>query len=289
MPGIKDAITSMAQGIGLMKKAPVEVQKKPTVYQPQGEFAGGQYLNEDSKKWLSQFKDRADYEARATFKDPGYKPAWDRNADYYWAETADTKLYHDTFMDPEYKSALKKMKELKGANAVQRSGRNLGGINEGIAKYVIDEARRGGVDEWDALALALRESSFGNAKVRQNEDGSVGAANLYSYWAGLNDPVAAGEQLFNKSKKAAQYYEANGSFKDDKQREDYKAFYDAYKNDAAQMKAYTGKNMTADAVRYFQAGKYNPGDPDYISKVRKDADWLKNNKAFMEWYNSYKK
>lgn len=292
MPGILDdlkfGLRNAGKAMGLIKEAPATVRTAPKIYTPQGEFAGGQNLPESNRQWLSQFKDRSDYEARAKFAKEADKPGWDKLADYYWADSADKKLYYDAIYNQENIDAIHRMREARrsGGNIV-RSGRNLAGVNEGIAKYIVDEARRGGVDPWDALALGLRESSLGNAKGRQNDDGSITPINLFSYWAGINNPVTTGEDKFNAYNKAVDFFKENGAFKDDRQRQAISDYWDSYRHDASAVKPYAGDNVVRDAVKYFQAGRYNPNDGDYINKVRKDADWLKNNKAFMDWYNSY--
>lgn len=257
-----------------------------------GPYGGGQYLDGPVRQYMSQFKDADDLTSRGKFKDDVQKQRYLDMSDYYYAKTPTEKLVFDNIYGTMANRA-RKTNALRNdpKYIIDRGDKTISqGISENVANYIYDEAVRGGEDPWTALALAYRESSIGNAKVRQNNDNTINAFNLMSYWAGNNDPATYGERHFNNYKNAVDYFFDNGhEFKDDKMKQKYLEAVKAAQYDTDQLQPYKGDNVIADAVKYFKAGKYNPNDPGYVDKVLKDADTLKNDKRFMQWYNNKSK
>ena len=283
----KNALSQFIDYTGVNKSSTPASQQIQT-FDP-GQYGGGQYLSNGVKEYMSHFKDADDLMTRGKFKDDAQKKAYLDASDYYYAKTPDEKLVYDNIYGTMSQRS-NKINELRNdpKYTIQRGDKTISqGISENIANYIYDEAVRGGEDPWTALALAYRESSVGNAKTRQNKDGSINAFNLMSYWAGNNDPVSYGEKHYKNYNNAVDYFfDNNHQFKDDKMKQQYLDAVKAAKYDADQMKPYEGDNVVADAVKYFKSGKYNPNDVDYINKVMRDADTLKNDTRFMQWYNS---
>ena len=159
---------------------------------------------------------------------------------------------------------------------------NTGVISTNILDSIYNSAQRTGVPFDIALGLAGRESTLGIGRGLHKNKG-VSGTDLYSNWQQTG--------YVHSQKKTDEY---NDIVK--KIRNDYKTVTDEEYDKAANYLNYIDnslnnlkeldENPIDNALKFYQSGKYNPGDKRHTQMVEEDAKIIMSDPAIQKWYQN---
>ena len=159
---------------------------------------------------------------------------------------------------------------------------NTGVISTNILDSIYDASQRTGVPFDIALGLAGRESTIGIGRGLHKNKGVTGT-DLYSNWQ---------QTGYVHSKQKADEY--NDVIK--KIRNDYKTVTDEEYDKASAYLNYVDNSLNSlkeldenpidNALKFYQSGKYNPGDKKHTQMVEEDAKIIMSDPAIQKWYQN---
>lgn len=303
-----DGGTLFEMGGGIFGRKPIPLGELPEVEITSSKNAEqGAYLPEEYRQFFSNYSNYNDYKSKAEVPEDQAGLA-EAMAQYYYNNNPTYQDYFKFSSGPY--NAYQKLREeytrsgdymvdmtkgdtyrLKSIDAEGKpTNKHTMKVNEGLLDYLYKEAKRGGVDPKEAIALAVNESNLGNSR---QTDGKVGVFDLLSYWAGT------GAVLYPNSKTIDPYNRISAKIRNGEKltaedRKTIQELHKTYSKMAESIHPYEGKNVVADAVKYFNAGKY-PGlsvPQERIDAYRQTVmgrfDELMNDPRFVKWWNSKK-
>lgn len=175
----------------------------------------------------------------------------------------------------EYKIPFISDKQIK----LSKGRFNTGITSENVLDSIYNSANRTGVSFRDAIGLAGRESGLGYARNFKNK-GYITGSDLYSNW-GQIETIHNTNSAVDRYKKLLSDYD-----KGIKISEQDVEFMNKFRNNAE--KEYESlrplnENPIDNALKLFQSGKYNPGDPRHTKMVQNDGDVLLTDPAIKSW------
>ena len=284
-----------------VRKPISSIVKRVDRYQTGGNIRG-RYLDKAYRDYYSYFKSYDDFINSQSYKDitdPKQKTVAKNMAKYYYNTNPELndfwKLAYYTI--PEYRKRKAQYKNnnqyvidmgdpnyrLKSLDANGKpTNKHTLKMHQNVLDYIYNEAVRGGVDPKTAISIATQESNLG---VDRQSNSKVNAFDLFSYWNGIGDNMYTNSQtsdlyndLYNKITSEQQL-----SQNDLRNIQLLKERYNKLSNNIHE---YNGTNVVADAVKMFNTGKYNLGDPNYIDTVNSRFSELMNDDRFANWWNS---
>lgn len=175
----------------------------------------------------------------------------------------------------EYKIPFISDKQIK----LSKGRFNTGITSENVLDSIYNSANRTGVSFRDAIGLAGRESGLGYARNFKNK-GYITGSDLYSNWGQI-------ETIYNTNSAVDRYKKLLSDYdKGIKISEQDVEFMNKFRNNAE--KEYESlrplnENPIDNALKLFQSGKYNPGDPRHTKMVQNDGDVLLTDPAIKSW------
>lgn len=156
---------------------------------------------------------------------------------------------------------------------------NTGKISTNLLDSIYDSAMRTGVPVDIALGLAGRESTLGIGRGFKKGQ-SVSGTNLMSNWQQIDPdiPSSKDRNMFNDIR-------AKILFHDDVSDDEYNFSADYIFDDINSRKRLKKmkENPIDNALKFYQSGKYNPGDKKHSSMVEEDAKILMSDPAIQKW------
>ena len=284
--------------LGLFKKN-VDSEQSEAPSEP----VRGQYLPKEYQKFYSNYSSYEDYAKKAKIPEDRAGEA-EAMAQYYYNNDPTYEAYYRLVSGPfktyqdlrdQYTRSKDYMVDMTKGNTYRLKSLDANGkptnkhtmkVNEGLLDYIYDQAVKGGVDPKAAIALATNESNLGNSRVK---DGKVGLFDLFSYWAGTGAVIYPNAKVvdpFNNISKRV----TNGEKLTVADKKKLEELYTLYGKMAKSIHPYEGNNVVADAVKYFNAGKY-PGNAApqeridaYNKLVMSRFDELMNDPRFQTWW-----
>ena len=159
---------------------------------------------------------------------------------------------------------------------------NTGKISTNILDSIYNAAIRTGVPVDIALGLAGRESTLGIGRGFKRGQ-SVTGTDLMSNWQQI-DPYTIKNSVIKGYNDVAKKYNNNAPLTKEEADKMIKFFEE---NDKAISYLRTmNENPIDNALKYYMAGKYNPGDKRHTQMVEEDAKVLMSDPAIQKWYQS---
>lgn len=262
----------------------------------------GKYLGKDYRDYYAYFKSYDNFINSQSYKniiDPKQKILAKNMARYYYNTNPELNdfwelAYHTI---PEYN---KKMAQYKyndkyiidmGEPSYRLKSLDVNGkptnkhtlkMHQNVLDYIYNEAVRGGVDPKTAISIATQESNLG---VARQKDSKINAFDLFSYWNGIGDSIYTNAQIVDTYNDLYKKITSDQQLSP-KDLQNIQLLKERYNKMNSSIHEYNGDNVVADAVKYFNTGKYNPGDPNYIDTVNSRFDELMNDDRFANWWNS---
>ena len=159
---------------------------------------------------------------------------------------------------------------------------NTGKISTNILDSIYNAAIRTGVPVDIALGLAGRESTLGIGRGFKRGQPVTGT-DLMSNWQQI-DPYTIKNSVIKGYNDVAKKYNNNAPLTKEEADKMIKFFEE---NDKAINYLRTmNENPIDNALKYYMAGKYNPGDKRHTQMVEEDAKVLMSDPAIQKWYQS---
>ena len=253
----------------------------------------GKYLGKDYRDYYAYFKSYDNFINSQSYKnitDPKQKILAKNMARYYYNTNPELNdfwelAYHTI---PEYN---KKMAQYKyndkyiidmGEPSYRLKSLDSNGnptnkhtlkMHQNVLDYISNEAVRGGVDPKTAISIATQK------------DSKINAFDLFSYWNGIGDSIYTNAQIVDTYNDLYKKITSDQQLSP-KDLQNIQLLKERYNKMNSSIHEYNGDNVVADAVKYFNTGKYNPGDPNYMNTVTSRFDELMNDERFANWWNS---
>ena len=193
----------------------------------------------------------------------------------------------DTFGMPHVKRRYKQEEEaskytipyIPEKEVMLTTGRyNTGKISTNLLDSIYDSSKRTGVPLDIALGLAGRESTLGIGRgFKEGQD--VTATDLYSNWQQIQQPAPKSQvdkwnNTINKEKRGEALTENDYADRND--------FLIGEQQRLEQHKPIT-EHPIDNALKFYQTGKYNPGDKNHSKMVEEDGKLLMSDPAIQKW------
>lgn len=193
----------------------------------------------------------------------------------------------DTFGMPHVKRRYKQEEEaskytipyIPEKEVMLTTGRyNTGKISTNLLDSIYDSSKRTGVPLDIALGLAGRESTLGIGRgFKEGQD--VTATDLYSNWQQIQQPAPKSQvdkwnNTINKEKRGEALTENDYADRND--------FLIGEQQRLEQHKPIT-EHPIDNALKFYQTGKYNPGDKNHSKMVEEDGKALMSDPAIQKW------
>ncbi len=193
----------------------------------------------------------------------------------------------DTFGMPHVKRRYKQEEEaskytipyIPEKEVMLTTGRyNTGKISTNLLDSIYDSSKRTGVPLDIALGLAGRESTLGIGRgFREGQD--VTATDLYSNWQQIQQPAPKSQvDKWNNTVKK----EKRGEALTENDYADRNDFLIGEQQRLEQHKPIT-EHPIDNALKFYQTGKYNPGDKNHSKMVEEDGKALMSDPAIQKW------
>lgn len=193
----------------------------------------------------------------------------------------------DTFGMPHVKRRYKQEEEaskytipyIPEKEVMLTTGRyNTGKISTNLLDSIYDSSKRTGVPLDIALGLAGRESTLGIGRgFKEGQD--VTATDLYSNWQQIQQPATKSQvDKWNNTVKK----EKRGEALTENDYADRNDFLIGEQQRLEQHKPIT-EHPIDNALKFYQTGKYNPGDKNHSKMVEEDGKLLMSDPAIQKW------
>lgn len=164
-----------------------------------------------------------------------------------------------------------------------RVGRfNTGRISTNVLDSLYASSQRTGVPFVEALGLAGRESGLGYAR-HHRKKGSISNTDLLSNWQQIQTIFNTNPMTERKTKIYQKYID-----KEPISSEEMNFVKNYILNEQKEYNSTKPirENVYDNALRYYESGKYNPGDPNYKALVKKEGLLLLDDPGIKRWMNA---
>lgn len=161
---------------------------------------------------------------------------------------------------------------------------NTGRISTNVLDSLLESSKRTGYPFVDALGLAARESGLGYARGHRI-NGSISNTDLLSNWQQIQTVYNTNKALDKFNSIYDKYIQKEQI--SNQELEFVKQFIANEQKEHDSTKPIT-ENVYDNALKYFESGKYNPGDTSYMNTVRNEGKILMQDPAIKKWAKTAK-
>lgn len=156
---------------------------------------------------------------------------------------------------------------------------NTGKISTNLLDSIYNASQRTGVPLDIALGLAGRESTLGIGRGFKRGQ-SINGTDLYSNWQQIAIAPHSNKEINNYNELVKKY---NKKLPLTKEEANYMISYIEAGDKAAKNIKPLNENPIDNALKFYQTGKYNPGDSRHSQMVEEDAKILMSDPAIQKW------